>query len=59
MSIVLDRKKHLLYEADSGTGHGNGGLNVFTYPAGKLLFSDTRGTASRAYGVAMHLTASF
>lgn len=40
-------------EADFGTGHGNGGLNLLSYASGKFLFSDGRGVAARAYGVAL------
>jgi|GEM_PF-5337720 hypothetical protein len=58
-SIRRKLKKHLLYEADFGTNHRNGGMNVFTYPTGKLLISDRRGVASRAYGAAMYMSAPF
>jgi hypothetical protein len=51
--VALSRSGRRLFVADYGTGNNDGGVFVYAYPAGTLLFKDTQGTAAGAYGVAI------
>jgi len=51
--IALDRKEGRLFVADYGSGNDDGGVYVYSYPAGTLLYKDTAGAAAGAYGVAI------
>lgn len=50
--LAFGRKEHRLFAADYGSGNNDGGVFVYSYPDGTLLFEDTQGTAAGAYGVA-------
>jgi sugar lactone lactonase YvrE len=51
--VALDRNNKHLFVADYGSGNDDGGVFVYAYPSGKLLFKDTNGAAAGAYGVAI------
>jgi hypothetical protein len=51
--VALSRSGSRLFVADYGTGNNDGGVFVYAYPAGTLLFKDTQGAAAGAYGVAI------
>lgn len=51
--VALSRNQRSLFVADYGSGNNDGGVFVYAYPAGTLLFKDTQGMAAGAYGVAL------
>lgn len=51
--LALSPDNRRLYAADYGTGNNDGGVFVYKYPAGTLLFKDTNGAAAGAYGLAV------
>jgi len=51
--VALSRKEGRLFVADYGSGNNDGGVYVYSYPAGTLLYKDTSGAAAGAYGVAI------
>jgi sugar lactone lactonase YvrE len=50
--LALDGRGHRLYAADYGSGNADGGVFVYRYAKGSLLYEDTQGAAAGAYGVA-------
>jgi len=51
--LALAPNGRRLFVADYGSGNNDGGVFVYAYPSGTLLFKDTHGTAAGAYGVAV------
>lgn len=51
--VALSPNQQRLYVADYGTGNNDGGVFVYQYPGGSLLYEDTNGAAAGAYGVAV------
>jgi hypothetical protein len=51
--LALSPNERRLYVADYGSGNNDGGVWVFSYPDGSLLYKDTDGAAAGAYGVAV------
>lgn len=51
--VNLSRNEQRLFVADYGSGNNDGGVFVYAYPKGTLLFKDTQGMAAGAYGVAL------
>ena len=51
--LAFSRNGRRLFVADYGSGNKDGGVFVYSYPGGTLLFKDTQGTAADAYGVAV------
>jgi DNA-binding beta-propeller fold protein YncE len=51
--LALSPNQQRLYVADYGSGNNDGGVWVFSYPSGSLLYKDTNGAAAGAYGVAV------
>ncbi len=51
--LAFNRSERRLYAADYGSGNNDGGVFVYSYPRGTLLFKDNTGTAAGAYGVAI------
>ncbi|HEY6327285.1 MAG TPA: hypothetical protein VIW73_12315 [Candidatus Cybelea sp.] len=51
--LALSANGRRLSVADYGSGNDDGGVFVYAYPSGTLLFKDTQGAAAGAYGVAL------
>jgi hypothetical protein len=51
--LAFSRNGRRLFAADYGSGNNDGGVFVYSYPDGTLLFKDTQGAAAGAYGVAI------
>lgn len=51
--LNLSHNEERLFVADYGSGNNDGGVFVYAYPKGTLLYKDTQGVAAGGYGVAL------